>query len=218
MNGLVRYIVSTFVQSQRYLPPVLTLLALLAIFTSSDSGPLTEVYAVSGGVLFAMTTWFTVALANTLGPVSRQIAMTAAARNRDVLTATVVTALLGDVLLIAIGLGYPIMSGNHVITGAAILVGAEALTACALTGNAIGILCARPLIGRQGYSVVAALGAMVLVFLLKHVPPVDPALIMLNSTRPIKSLIGPTAALAASALALLTAATAVTHRIALHRD
>ncbi|MEH0582219.1 hypothetical protein QBA54_49115 [Streptomyces sp. B21-108] len=51
MIALVRYMFSVLLLSQRYLAPLLLFLGLVAVLTSSDTGPLTATYASVAGAM-----------------------------------------------------------------------------------------------------------------------------------------------------------------------
>ncbi len=218
MIALFRYTLSVLLHSQRYLPPTLAFLALLAILTSSDSGPILPVYAVCAGLVFVCSTWLTVSLVNTEEPVSRAIVVVNSRDSRKVLAAAVLVALAASLFLTVIGLYYPLVSGKHTVTGSDLLLGAEAQLTCAFVGIGMGLLTSRLVIGRPGYSLVAALALVLALLLVKWIPPVHPLLSLLGGGRKAADLMAPVSGLAAVGVLVLLASAAGTQYVAVRRD
>ncbi|MCP2163682.1 hypothetical protein [Goodfellowiella coeruleoviolacea] len=218
MIALVRYALATLLHSQRYLPPTLLFVAGLAVFAGSDNGPLAPVYAICAGALFVCATWVTVALVNVEDPVLRAITVVNAGRSGRVLAATVLAALACCLVLAVVGLGYPLVTGRHPVTPVALLLGAEAQLTAACTGVAVGLVCSRLVIGRPGYSLVAALALVLFLLLARGVPPVNPLVRLLTEERAAEDVVGPVTGYAAAAVVLLLASTALTRFVAARRD
>jgi hypothetical protein len=216
--ALFRYTFSILLHSQRYLPPTLVFLALLAILTSSDSGPILPVYAVSAGLVFVCSTWLTVTLINIEEPVSRAIVVVNARTSRKVLAAAVLVALAASLFLTVIGLYYPLVSGKHTLSATDLLIGTEAQLTCAFVGIAVGLLTSRLVIGRPGYSLVVALGLVLTLLLVKWIPPVHPLLSLLDGNRRAGDLLGPVTAFGAVGILVLLAGAAGTQYVSVRRD
>lgn len=218
MIALIRYALATLLHSQRYLPPTLLFVAGLAVFGGSDNGPLVPVYAICAGALFVCGTWLTVALVNVEDPVLRSVTVVNAGRSGRVLAATVCGALAGCLVLAVVGLGYPLVTGQHPVTPVALLLGVEAQLTAACTGVAVGLLCSRLVIGRPGYSLVVALALVLVLLLARGVPPVNTLVRLLSEERAPEAMVAPATGYLAVAVALLLASAALTQFVAVRRD
>jgi hypothetical protein len=218
MTALYRYQFSVLLHSQRYLPPVVAFLALLAVLTSSSTGAILPTYAIVGGLLFACVAWLTIALINTEDPVSRTIAVVNAGDSRRVLGAAVLVALTGSVVLAAIGLSYPIVTGHHTVSGTELLVGVEAQLVCVVVGMGVGLVASRLVIPRTGYSLVVALGLVLALLLVRWISPINPLLTLLNGSRHPADMLLPATGLALIGVVMLLAAAAGTQYVAVRRD
>ena len=215
--ALFRYTFAAFLHSQRYAAPVLLFLGLLAVLTSSDSGPLVSVYAACAGALLPASAWLTASLVGVEDPVSRSVVVVTSGRSRDVLIATVVVAMTCGAALAVIGLAYPIVSGPHTVTPAALLVGYLAELTCALVGIAAGLLSSRLVLPRPGWSVLAGMALVLAVLITKGASPVYLALHAMGEDRSAASLLGPMLAYLAMAAGVLVAASAATEALATRR-
>jgi hypothetical protein len=218
MIALVRYTLSTVLLSQRYLPPVLLFLAILAIFTSKDNGPLIPVYALCAASVFVCATWLTIATVNTEDPTQQSITVVNAGGAGRVLVASVWVAFGWCALIIVVGLCYPLTSGHHPFGPAIVLLGAVAELTGACAGVAVGLLCSRLVIRRTGYAALVAVGATFLFLLVPHMPPVNPVFHLLAANRSPASLLLPVLGFAAVSVLMVVASTAVTRFVALRRD
>lgn len=218
MTALVRYSLATVLHSQRYLAPVLLFLAALAVGTSNGSGPIVPSYALCAAALFICSAWFTVTLLNLDDPISRAITVVNAGRSRSVLIAAVIAASLGSLLMAVVGLVFPLLTGDHQVSGTDLVVGAEAEVCCALTGIAVGLVCSRLVIRRPGYSLLAALALVMIMLLVRGLPPVNPMFRLMSGDTPPADLVGPITGYTAVALALLLACAAVTQYVATRHD
>ena len=91
---MIRYQLALLGHSQRYLPPVLLFLSLLAVLYNDRRAPVVPEYAVSAGGLFVVACWLTIALVETEDPVQRLITL-AHARGQRRLILGVVAAYVG---------------------------------------------------------------------------------------------------------------------------
>lgn len=181
MRALIRYTSANLLVSQRFVPPTFLFLVLLAVLTSSDSGPLVTVYAAAGGSLMAASVWITVAVANAEDPVGRWVLLASARRTSDVVIAIAASALIYEVALIPVGLVYPILTGRHPVTASGLAIGAVAELTCALVGTGAGLVCARPVVVRTGVSTLAGIALVLVVLLSRALPPVSPMLRRMTS-------------------------------------
>ncbi|WP_406208166.1 hypothetical protein OH807_36295 [Kitasatospora sp. NBC_01560] len=218
MTALVRYLSTTLLLSQRYLAPVLLFIGLLVVLTSNDNGPLTGSYGAASGAALVCSTWLTGALVGLEDQAHHSVVVVNAGDSRRVLLGTVCTAVLWCLLLTALGLGIPFLTGSHRPTGADLLLGTEAQLTCALTGIAVGLVCSRLVFRRQGHALLLALVLLTALLAAKGLPPVNPLLSdLVAATRPADLLV-PTGGLLAVAAGLLAAAAALTRAIADRRS
>lgn len=218
MTALVRYTAAHLMHSQRYLPPLLLYLALMAILTSGDSGPLIPVYAGCAAAVLAWSTWFTASVVNLEDPISRAILVVNSGSTRKVLHAAVAVALGASVVMTAFGIGFPLVTGSHTITAADLAIGVEGQLTCALVGIAIGQICSRLVIRRAGLALLAAFTLVVLAIVQRWAVPVHPLLVLMEGSKPTADIALGAAGYAAIAIALLIAATLATHYISDRKD
>ncbi|MGW1026400.1 hypothetical protein ACWD4J_22360 [Streptomyces sp. NPDC002577] len=214
MIALVRYMFTVLLFSQRYLAPLLLFLGLVAVLTSSDTGPLTATYASVAGAMLLCSVWLTMALIGLEDQSHRSIIVISAGSHLRVLLATVGTAAVWCLLLIAAGLVLPLMFGTHTPGIADLALGTEAQLTCAFTGMAIGLICSRLVFRQQGYALVLALVLLLAVLLGNGVSPVNIMLTHLQNTSDPADALAPTSALLAVAAGFLAAAVATTQAIA----
>jgi hypothetical protein len=218
MNPLVRYTMATVGHSQRYIPPFLLFIAVMAVFTSNDSGPLAPTYAVSAAAVFVCGTWLTMAVLNAADPVQRQITAVNAGGAGRVLVASVGVAVIGCVLLSLLGLVFPLVTGTHPVDTAVLVLGLFAELTGGATAVAVGLLCSRLVIRRSGYAAVVSLFAMFLLAVVPGLPPVNSVFRLLASdSQPARSLL-PVALFGLVAVALLVGSTAITGFVSSRRD
>ncbi|MFE0889610.1 hypothetical protein ACFW4Q_11290 [Streptomyces rochei] len=210
MIALVGYMVTVLLLSQRYLAPLLLFLGLVAVLTSSDSGPLTATYASVAGAMLPCSVWLTVTLIGLEDRAHRSIVVISAGSHLRVLLATVATAATGCLLLTAAGLALPLMLGARTPGLADLALGTAAQLTCACTGMAIGLVCSRLIFRRQGHALVLALVLLLAVLLGKGVSPVNIMLTRLQSASDSADVLAPTGALLAVTAGVLAAAVAVT--------
>ncbi|TCO50448.1 hypothetical protein EV646_102522 [Kribbella antiqua] len=211
MTALYRYLLVSVLLSQRYLPPTLIFLALMAVGTTSDSGPLQESYAFCVLAMLVCTTWLTVSIVNHEDPTQHQITRVMIGSSLRVLATTVAVVLSWCVPLLVIGLVYPIVTGKHVVTLGALTIGGIAESAAAMIGIAIGLLCSRLVIPRIGIAMLAAAAALLAVLLVRWISPIRPLMSMLSND---STAVVPFTLLTALCAAILCAAVIATGALA----
>ncbi|MGW3493846.1 hypothetical protein [Streptomyces sp. NPDC001020] len=217
MIALVRYLFSVLLLSQRYLAPLLLFLGLVAVLTSSDTGPLAATYASVGGALLLCAVWLTMALVGLEDRSHRSIIVVNAGSHLRVLLGTVATATLWCLLLTTAGLTLPLMFGTHAPGLADLALGTEAQLTCAFTGMTIGLVCSRLVFRRQGYALVLALLLLLAALLGKGVSPVNIMLTRLQHASNSTDVLVSTGVLLAAAAGFLAAGVAITQVIALRK-
>ncbi|MFE3033155.1 hypothetical protein ACFXKY_16115 [Streptomyces canus] len=218
MIALVRYMFTVMLLSQRYLAPLLLFVGLLAVLTSSDSGPLAATYGSASGGMLVCSVWLTMALIGLEDQTHRSVVVVTAGSHLRVLLGSVGTAALWCLPLTAAGLVLPLLFGSHTFTLADAVLGTEAQLTCAFTGIAIGVLCSRLLFRRQGYALLLALILLLAVLLAKGVSPVNVLLGDLQNASDSADLLGSTAVLLAISTGVLATAVAATQAISVRRS
>jgi len=180
VSALYRYLLTSVLLSQRYLPPTLIFLAALAVGVTSDNSPLQSSYAFCVLAMLVCSTWMAVSIVNHEDPTQRKITLVMVGDSLRVLAITVAVVLTWSVPLVVVGLIYPIVTGSHVITAGDLTVGAVAQLAAAMTGTAIGLLCSRLVIPRIGIATLTAAAAILAVVLLRWVSPIRPIMTLLS--------------------------------------
>ncbi|WP_326779246.1 hypothetical protein [Streptomyces sp. NBC_01445] len=209
MIALVRYMITVLLLSQRYLAPLLLFIGLVAVLTTSDTGPLTATYASVAGAMLLCSVWLTMALSGLEDQPHRSIVVVSAGSHLRVLLATVGTAAVWCLLLTAAGLVLPLMFGTHAPGLADLVLGSEVQLTCAFTGIAIGLVCSRLVFRRQGYALVLALVLLLAALLGKGVSPVSVMLTHLQNAPDSAAALGLTSVLLAVAAGFLAAAVAI---------
>ncbi|WEB44388.1 ATP-binding cassette domain-containing protein [Streptomyces yunnanensis] len=205
--------------TQRYLAPVLVFTALTGVLTVNGSGSLPPAYASSAGALFVGSTWLTIALTSLDDAPQRAIVVISSGRSLKVLLAAVGTALTSCLVLMVFGLLFPLWVGDYeVVTASDLLLGLEAQLTCALVGIAIGVLCSRLVLRRQGYALVAALALVMVTLFVKGMPPVNRLFNLMATTSESAKLLAPAAGMLAIAAVILAGSTAVTQYVTSRKE
>ncbi|MDR7278033.1 hypothetical protein [Catenuloplanes atrovinosus] len=213
MIALVRYSLSMLVRSQGYIAPILLHGTAVTVLTTGDAGPLAETYSACALTLFLSMTWLTVVLINTEDRTQRAMTATAAGGETRVLAGNVLAAASIAVLLMLVGLIYPLYAGRHPITGAGLAVGVIAQLTAGFAGIAVGLLCSRLLIRRTGVAVLVAVGAVGVMVLIRVIPPVAPMLVLLGSEAAPETMLTPLSGLGAVSVLMVAAAAATVHHV-----
>lgn len=217
MIALIRYTSATMLHSQRYLAPVLLFMAAVGVSSSNDSGPLPPIYGLCAGALFVCATWFTIALLSIEDPAHRAITVVSARHSGRVLLASVSVAIVSCLILTLVGVILPLLVGTHTGDRTDLVLGIEAQLTGASVGIAVGLLCSRLVIRRQGYALIAAL-ALVMAALLVRGLPVNVLLRLLANTTGSADLLGPAGGLLAIAAVILVASSLATQFITTRKD
>jgi hypothetical protein len=214
VSALYRYLLTSVLLSQRYLPPTLIFLAAMAVGTTSDNGPLQASYSFCVLAMLVCTTWLTVSIVNHEDPTQRKITLVMIGSSLRVLTITVAVVITWCVPLLVIGLVYPIVTGKHVVTAADLAVGAAAQLGAAMIGIAIGLLCSRLVIPRIGVAMLTAAAAILAVLLLRWISPIRPIMTALSDDKSAGANAVPLTLLAVLSAILLSAAVLATKLLA----
>lgn len=218
MIPLFRYTLTTVLLSQRYLPPVLLFVGLMAVFTSNDNGSLLPVYAFASAAVFVCGTWLTIATVHAEDPVQRSITVVNAGGPLRVLAASVGVAFTGCAALGVLGLLYPLTTGRHSLDGVVLVVGLVAELTGACSGIAVGLLCSRLVIRRLGYSVLVALLATFTLLLVPGMPPMNLVFHLMVNVNDAGAVLLPTIGFAVLSVAMAVAGTAIAGVVSTRRD
>lgn len=218
MAALTRYWLAVLVHSQRYFPPLLFYVVGVVVLTANGTGPLTGAYGSCCAVLFLAALWLTVALIAVEDPVQRAITVVNARSSAKVLAGAVLVAVLGCLSGLVFGLVFPILSGSHPVSGAAIAVGALGQLGAGLTGAAVGLICSRPVVRRPALSLGLAVILAIVAFVANWASPLSELLRQLSSDRAPVRLLGPVAGLTLLAAGMLVVVAAAVQLVTVRRE
>jgi hypothetical protein len=170
-----RYLGSDVLRSQRVLLPVILYAGVLAVLYGGDPGPLPAPWAASALVLYPVSTWLALVVANSEEPPARLVTVAAAGGPGRVVAATLAVVLVADVLLSAAATVWPMLVSRYPVPPDALPLGFCTHLAAAATGTAVGLLVARPLITRIGWSFCFAAVAVTATAVQPWLPPVGTA-------------------------------------------
>lgn len=181
MIPLIRYQLAVLGHSQRYLPPVLLYIGLLAIFYSNNDGPALPGFAVTAAGLLVVAGWLAIALVDVEDAVQRTVTRTHVGS-----TARMLLGISLTVLLCSIGLGLLAVAWAEVSSGLGyspsdLGVGLLAHVVCASFGVAIALPCSGLVVQRIGYTVIAAAALFAIALLAKWIPLAFPLLQALSA-------------------------------------
>ncbi len=206
---VARYILADLLRSQRFILPVFVYLATLGVLFGGDPGPPPAGWPASALVLYPVSAWLASTTANSEDPVARLVTVAAAGGPAVVARGVLAACLLADVVLAAVSAVRPVIPlVTHVYPypPAELLGGGLAHLATATAGTAVGLLCARPVIERVGWSLLAAVTVVVITGVTPWLPPVGTAVKTIGTVPTdlaavvLDALIGVALAVAASAL------------------
>jgi hypothetical protein len=211
MIGLVRYLGSDLLRSQRFLLPMLLYVILLAPLLNGDPGPPPRLWTITALVLCPVACWLAVTVANTEDPVQRQVTIAAAGGPARVATGVLVTCLLADAVLVAVAMCWPMLTTDYAFPWPAVAAGLLAHVAVAGTGTAVGLLCAQPVMHSVGWSAVVGGGTTFIAVTQSWLPPVGLTLRGLNDSPVPTVTLAVQAALGLALSAVAAALTVVAH-------
>jgi len=172
VTALVRYLLADLLRSQRYLPPLLVFGAVLAMFNAGDAGPPPSAYAGPGAFLYPTAVWLTVVVATVEDPVRRAVTVTTAGGWGRVQAAVALLSCAAVAVVAVVATLVPVLTQPRPYPPGVVALGLASLLVCGLTGVGVGVLCARPVITRPGWAVLAATALVVLAFLFGRTPPI----------------------------------------------
>lgn len=218
MIALIRYTSATMLHSQRYLAPALLFMAAVGVSSSNDSGPLPPTYGLCAAALFVCATWFTIALISIDDPIHRAITIVSARHSGKVLLSSISVAGISCLVLTVVGLVLPLLVGTHTVEAADLVLGIEAELTGAAVGIAIGLLCSRLVIRRQGYALIVALGLVMAVLFARDLSPINVLLRLMANTTKSSDLVAPIGGLLAIAAVILVFSSIATQFVATRKE
>lgn len=155
--ALVRYLVADVLRSQRWVAPLLAFLGGVAVFNVAG-GPLLTTYADTATVLLPISVWLTVVVANAEDATQAAITAVTVGGHRRLRLAKLLTAWTGCGVLTVVAVLWPLIVRSY--SGAAgtgdVAAGVAAHLLVALFGVGVGSLGMRAVLGRAGWTVLAA--------------------------------------------------------------
>jgi hypothetical protein len=171
-----RYLASDVLRSQRALLPVILYAGVIAVLFGGDPGPLPLPWTASALSLYPVAAWLALVVANTEEQPARHVTVVAAGGTARVVGATLAVALAGDALLVALATAVPIAITHYPVPAGAVVVGLCVHAAAAATGTAVGLLVARPLVARIGWSFCIGTIVVIVTAVQPWLPPVGAAI------------------------------------------
>ena len=182
--AVARYVAADVVRSQRVLIPVVVFGIMLAILLSDSVGRPPGVWPATALALYPTAAWLTLVVANIEAPAQRLVTMAAAGGPVRLVTGTVLVALAADAVLVLLSVVVPVVRAADPYPAEAVLSGVLVHVAAATTGTAIGVLCARPLVTRIGWSFLLAVSLVTVTAVQPWLPPVGSAVRALTRDAP----------------------------------
>lgn len=182
--AVARYVAADVVRSQRVLIPVVVYGVVLAILLSDSVGRPPGVWPATALALYPTAAWLTLVVANIEAPAQRLVTMAAAGGPVRLVTGTLLVALAADAVLVLLSVVVPVVRAADPYPVEAVLSGVLVHVAAATTGTAIGMLCARPLVTRIGWSFLLAVSVVTVTAVQPWLPPVGSAVRALTSDAP----------------------------------
>jgi len=200
MTALVRYLAACCLNAQRWVAPGVVFVLSLAITFVNGGDPLTTV-AEGATWLFPITAWVTVLTLNDEDP--SQAAITAASAGgpgRAHAAKLIVAAAAGAAMaVLSVLLAWATTASAFTVDDLAAAVVSHLLAVAG--GVALGSICARPVIARTGWAVLAIIALSAVDLAVPDAPPARIVLAALANTHP--GQLWPALALAAAEVALL---------------
>lgn len=182
--GAVARLISEDVgRSARFLVPMLLFAAVLAVLFGGDPGPLPQPWAASALALYPVGAWLTHCLAETEDDVQRTVTVSAAGGPAPVTIGVLMAGSSGVAVLSLLALVWGTVASFSTATVGGLFDGLCAHLACGLTGVAVGLVCARPLIVHMGWAMLGGLTFVVVTGTQSWLPPVGTAAASLGSAR-----------------------------------
>jgi hypothetical protein len=179
-----RYVAALVLAEQRVLLPLVLFAAVLGILFGGDPGPAPTPWAASALAAYPVAAWLALVVANVEDPVQRTVTAAAAGGRGRVVAGTVLVALAGDLVVVAVAVAWPNVVSHYDYATGVLGLGVLAHLACALAGTAVGLVCARPVVNRVGWSFCVAAVVVTVTAVQPWLPPVGTAVQALSADGP----------------------------------
>lgn len=204
MIALIRYRLAELGHSQRYLPPVLLHIGLMAVLYSDDAGPALPGYAVTAAALLVVSGWLTIALVDVEDVVQRTVTRAHTGSVHRMLSGTVLTVLCCAGGLAVLSTAWSQAASGFAHQATDLVIGLLAHVVCAAFGIAVALPCSGLVVRRTGYSVIAAAGLLTITLLAEWLPLAHPLLLALSASSTPPALLVQSTLTAAGALVAST--------------
>lgn len=174
-RALVAYRPADVLRAQRAVLPAIVFVVLLVVLVAHDRSAAPGPWPVTVLAHYATGAWLALAAADTEDPDQRAVTTAAAGGAGAVVAATVVGILALEVPLAVLGATLPAVLAPAGFPTSAVVAGLLAHLAAAVTGTAVGLLAARPLVPRVGRAALAVALVVVLTATAPRLPPVGDA-------------------------------------------
>lgn len=188
--AVARMLGEDIARSQRFAVPALLFAAALAVLFGGDPGALPEPWAASALLLYPVGAWLTHSLAGTEDDVARTVTVTAAGGAGPVVAGVALCGAAGVGALSVLAVLWGVVASFGTVTPGVLLDGLFGHLACGLTGVAVGLVCARPMIRSLGWALLTGLAVVLVTGTRSWLPPVGTAAAALGSGRGGVGLLG----------------------------
>lgn len=180
LAALVRYLLVNLVNGQRALVPVIVFVLIAGVLLSGDHLAAPGPWPATALSLYAVAAWIGLVAANAEDPSARSVTVASVGGPAAVTAATALVALLLSSTLAVLVVTAPGVISPSGFPPSALLAGVLAHLCSAVAGTGIGLVTARPLISRVGWSFVVAALVVVMTGVQPWLPPVGAAVRALN--------------------------------------
>lgn len=201
---VARYLFVDAARAQRALIPVVLYLVVLGILFAGDHTGAPGPWVASVLVLYPAAAWIALTVANNEDPAQRAVTTASAGGPGVVTGAILAVALAVDVVLALVPVAIPALISPGGFPPASLVAGGLAHVAAAVTGTAVGLVCARPVIARIGWSFTVTAAVVLITAVQPWLPPVG------ASARALSDPSAPVLLFNVALALLLVAAAAVT--------
>ena len=187
--ALIRYTLSDFFRSQRWVAPLLCLVV-FEVIVDTNSGSVLAAYAGSATLLLFVATWLTIAILDTEDPLQSDITIVTTGSQTWVRASKLLAALaivVGLGVLGVIGVIGAQLASSQRMHWSLIIAGAVAHLVTGMAGVALGSVCGRPIIQRPAWAVLTAVIVDLSDIVVPHAAPTRQILVLFNET-PVKDL------------------------------
>lgn len=180
-GALVAYRLADVLRAQRAFLPGVVFVVLLVVLVAHDRSAAPGPWPVTVLALYATGAWLALAAADTEDPGQRAVTTAAAGGAGPVVAATVVGILGLEVPLAVLAAVLPAVLTPSGFPTTAVVAGLIAHLAAVVTGTAVGLVAARPLVARTGQAALAVTLVVLLTATWPRLPPVGDAVRLIDA-------------------------------------